>query len=185
MFQVAAGSEAVLMRADDRALIAVQGPEAAAVVQEIFPEAAELVFMTHARVDRDDDRYLVSRSGYTGEDGYEILAPADRAEDLWQRLLEDPRCKPIGLGARDSLRLEAGLPLYGHDADETTSPVEAGLSFAISERRRRAATSPAPRGSKQNSRKALRASASDSRSAARRPAKAPISPTKQAPWSAR
>ena len=78
---------------------------------------------------------VVSRSGYTGEDGFEVLAPATISESLWARLLEDERTAPIGLGARDSLRLEAGLPLYGHDADDTTSPVEAALSFAISKRR--------------------------------------------------
>jgi aminomethyltransferase len=137
LFQQAAGDEATLVRADDRALIAVQGPEAAAVVQAIFPEAADLTFMTHVRVDRGEDRFLISRSGYTGEDGYELLIPAELALEYWERLLDDPRVKPIGLGARDSLRLEAGLPLYGHDADSTTSPIEAGLAFAVSKRRRR------------------------------------------------
>jgi aminomethyltransferase len=111
LFQQAAGDEATLVRADDRALVAVQGPEAAAVVQSIFPEAAELTFMTHVRVDRGEERFLISRSGYTGEDGYEILIPAALAAEYWERLLDDERVKPIGLGARDSLRLEAGLPL--------------------------------------------------------------------------
>jgi aminomethyltransferase len=142
LFQQAAGDEAILMRADDRALVAVQGPEAAAVVQAIFPEAADLTFMTHTRVDRGEERFLVSRSGYTGEDGYELLIPAHLASEYWERLLDDERVRPIGLGARDSLRLEAGLPLYGHDADETTSPIEAGLAFAVSKRRRRAADFP-------------------------------------------
>jgi aminomethyltransferase len=142
MFQEAAGEEATLIRADDRALVAVQGPEAAAVVQALFPEAADLTFMTHVRIDRGEDRFLISRSGYTGEDGYELLIPADLAEEYWEKLLDDPRVKPIGLGARDSLRLEAGLPLYGHDADETTSPIEAGLTFAVSKRRRREANFP-------------------------------------------
>jgi aminomethyltransferase len=137
LFQQAAGDEATLVRADDRALVAVQGPEAAAVVQSMFPEAAELTFMTHVRVDRGEERFLISRSGYTGEDGYEILIPAALAAEYWERLLDDERVKPIGLGARDSLRLEAGLPLYGHDADATTSPIEAGLAFAVSKRRRR------------------------------------------------
>ena len=108
----------------------------------MFPEAAGLTFMTHTRVDRGEDRFLVSRSGYTGEDGYELLIPADLAAEYWERLLDDPRVKPIGLGARDSLRLEAGLPLYGHDADETTSPIEAGLAFAVSKRRRAAGDFP-------------------------------------------
>jgi aminomethyltransferase len=142
LFQEAAGDDAMLIRADDRALVAVQGPEAAAVVQAIFPEAAELTFMQHIRVDRGEDRFMISRSGYTGEDGYELLIPAALAEDYWERLLDDERVKPIGLGARDSLRLEAGLPLYGHDADETTSPIEANLAFAVSKRRRRDADFP-------------------------------------------
>ncbi|MDA1322996.1 MAG: glycine cleavage system protein T, partial [Proteobacteria bacterium] len=78
----------------------------------------------------------VSRSGYTGEDGYEISVPADQAERVWNTLLEDARVKPIGLGARDSLRLEAGLPLHGHDIDPTTSPVEGALTFALSKSRK-------------------------------------------------
>jgi aminomethyltransferase len=79
---------------------------------------------------------IVSRSGYTGEDGYEISVPGHAAVDVWNTLLADARVKPIGLGARDSLRLEAGLPLYGHDLDETVSPVEGGLTFAINKNRR-------------------------------------------------
>ena len=137
LFQKAAGDEAMLIREDDRALVAVQGPQAAAVVQSIFPEAAHLTFMAQVRVDRGEDHFLISRSGYTGEDGYEILIPAILAAEYWERLLDDERVKPVGLGARDSLRLEAGLPLYGHDADETTSPIEANLAFAVSKRRRR------------------------------------------------
>ena len=85
---------------------------------------------------------IVSRSGYTGEDGYEISAPGEAADDVWMKLCADPRVKPIGLGARDSLRLEAGLPLYGHDLDESVSPVEAGLAFAINKPRRRRADFP-------------------------------------------
>ncbi len=85
---------------------------------------------------------MISRSGYTGEDGFEILVGADQAPALWSALLSDERVKPVGLGARDSLRLEAGLPLYGHDLDETISPTEAGLNFAISKRRREAADFP-------------------------------------------
>jgi aminomethyltransferase len=79
---------------------------------------------------------IVSRSGYTGEDGYEISIPGAEAVRVWEAILADPRVKPIGLGARDSLRLEAGLPLYGHDLDETVSPVEADLTFAINKTRR-------------------------------------------------
>jgi aminomethyltransferase len=134
----AAGSAARLERADDGALIAVQGPEAEAVVGGLAPGAADLGFMTFATLAFEGEQVVVSRSGYTGEDGFEILAPARIAERLWARLLAEPRTAPTGLGARDSLRLEAGLPLYGHDADETTSPVEASLAFAISKRRRKA-----------------------------------------------
>jgi aminomethyltransferase len=134
----AAGDTAELIRADDRGLIAVQGPEAAAVTAAIIPEAADLSFMTLTPVQYEGERIVISRSGYTGEDGYEILVRAGNARKLWARLLQDERAKPIGLGARDSLRLEAGLPLYGHDLDETISPVEANLEFALSKRRREA-----------------------------------------------
>ncbi len=134
----AAGPAAELVRADDRGLIAVQGPEAAAVVAAVIPEAADLSFMTLTTARYEGERVDVSRSGYTGEDGFEILVGAANARKLWDRLLQDERARPIGLGARDSLRLEAGLPLYGHDLDETISPVEAGLEFALSKRRREA-----------------------------------------------
>jgi aminomethyltransferase len=134
-FQAAAGEAATLTRADDRALIALQGPEAVAVLAEILPDAAGLGFMSFRRIDYEGHGLVVSRSGYTGEDGFEILVPAAIAEAFWNRLATDERVRPIGLGARDSLRLEAGLPLYGHDADETVSPIEAGLGFAVSKRR--------------------------------------------------
>ena len=134
----AAGAAGRLQRADAGALIAVQGPEAAAVVEGLAPGASDLGFMTFATLAFEGERVVVSRSGYTGEDGFEILSPAPVAGRLWTRLLADPRAAPVGLGARDSLRLEAGLPLYGHDADETTSPVEAALGFAISKRRLKA-----------------------------------------------
>jgi aminomethyltransferase len=141
-FQVAAGAAATLTRADDRALIALQGPEAALVLAEILPEAGALGFMGFRRVEHQGQGLVVSRSGYTGEDGYEILVPAAIAEAFWNRLAADERVRPIGLGARDSLRLEAGLPLYGHDADETVSPIEAGLGFAVSKRRLKAGDFP-------------------------------------------
>jgi aminomethyltransferase len=134
-----AGDAAELVRADDRGLIAVQGPEAASVLAAIIPEAADLSFMTFAAARYEGRRVDISRSGYTGEDGFEILVAAADARALWDRLLRDERARPIGLGARDSLRLEAGLPLYGHDLDETISPVEASLEFALSKRRREAA----------------------------------------------
>jgi aminomethyltransferase len=123
--------KAFLMRLDDRALLAIQGPEAVEVMAAHEPVVAEMGFMECARLMLFGCDCMISRSGYTGEDGYEISVPGDQAERIWNLLLEDARVKPIGLGARDSLRLEAGLPLYGHDADETTSPVEAGLTFAI------------------------------------------------------
>jgi aminomethyltransferase len=133
-----AGPAGMLDRADEGALIAVQGPEAVAVVEALIPGAGDLGFMTFARLAFEGEGVVASRSGYTGEDGFEILCPAAIAERLWASILADSRAAPAGLGARDSLRLEAGLPLYGHDADATTSPVEAGLSFAISKRRLKA-----------------------------------------------
>jgi len=123
-------------RLDDRALIAIQGPEAAAVVQAHVPATADMVFMDIRSMPGFGTDLIISRSGYTGEDGYEISVPASEAVRVWNLLLSDERVKPIGLGARDSLRLEAGLPLYGHDLDETVSPVEAGLTFAINKNRR-------------------------------------------------
>jgi aminomethyltransferase len=137
-----AGAAAELVRADEGGLIAVQGPDAAAVVAPILPNAGDLSFMTFARASFEGAELIVSRSGYTGEDGFEILVPAGKPRALWDRLLQDDRARPIGLGARDSLRLEAGLPLYGHDLDETISPVEASLEFALSKRRREAADFP-------------------------------------------
>ncbi len=125
-------------RADDGALLALQGPEAVDVIRTLVPGAADLGFMHYGSFDWRGERLMISRSGYTGEDGFEILCPASHAAELWDTLLADARVKPIGLGARDSLRLEAGLPLYGHDLDETISPTEAGLNFAISKRRREA-----------------------------------------------
>jgi aminomethyltransferase len=142
LMSAAAGSAASLHRADDGVLLALQGPEAVEVIASILPGAAQLRFMTYGSYDWDGVRIMVSRSGYTGEDGFELLAPAEKGLALWDTLCADARVKPIGLGARDSLRLEAGLPLYGHDLDETTSPVEAGLDFALSKRRREAADFP-------------------------------------------
>lgn len=120
----------------DRALIAIQGPEAAEVMAAHEPILAEMGFMECARLMLFGADCYVSRSGYTGEDGYEISVPADQAERIWNTVLEDARVKPIGLGARDSLRLEAGLPLHGHDIDPTTSPVEGALTFALSKSRK-------------------------------------------------
>jgi aminomethyltransferase len=133
-----AGARARLERADQCALLALQGPEAEAVMASFFPHAANLSFMTFAGGVWNDHCVMFSRSGYTGEDGYEILVPPEAAAAFYEALLADPRVKPIGLGARDSLRLEAGLPLYGHDADETVSPIEASLNFAVPKMRREA-----------------------------------------------
>lgn len=121
---------------DDRALLALQGPEAATALARLCPDAAALPFMAAAELEVAGMPCWLTRSGYTGEDGYEISVPADQAEALAERLLAEPEVMPAGLGARDSLRLEAGLPLYGQDIDELTSPVEAGLGWAISRRRR-------------------------------------------------
>jgi aminomethyltransferase len=136
--EAAAKGVAELQRADDGGLIAVQGPEAEAVVAKLWPEAANQGFMTLSMYVYGEGTVVVSRSGYTGEDGYEILVPREDSDRLWTELLADARVRPVGLGARDSLRLEAGLPLYGHDLDDTVSPVEASLNFAISKRRRTA-----------------------------------------------
>lgn len=131
-----------LTRLDDRALLALQGPKAAAVMARLGPAASRLVFMTASPVTIAGIDCLVSRSGYTGEDGFEISVPADRAEALARTLLAQPEVAPIGLGARDSLRLEAGLCLYGHDIDTTTDPIEAALAWTVPKRRREAADFP-------------------------------------------
>ena len=121
---------------EDRALLALQGPDAAAVIGRLSPEAAALPFMGVAAVSLDGIDCLVSRSGYTGEDGFEISVAATHAEVLADRLVTYVEVVPVGLGARDSLRLEAGLCLYGNDIDELTSPIEAGLSWVIGKRRK-------------------------------------------------
>lgn len=121
---------------DELALIALQGPRAAEVLGAIVPGTEGLAFMTGRTFKTAAASIHVSRSGYTGEDGYEISIPATAAEAFWTQLAGDARVQPIGLGARDSLRLEAGLCLYGHELDETTSPIEAGLAWSIQKRRR-------------------------------------------------
>lgn len=130
------GRDAALRILDGRALLALQGPEAAAVMARLAPEAAVMGFMSWRKMDVAGIPCFVSRSGYTGEDGYEISVPDDAAETLARRLLAQPEVSPIGLGARDSLRLEAGLCLYGSDLDIGTTPIEAGLLWTISKRRR-------------------------------------------------
>ena len=120
----------------DRGLLALQGPLAEAVLARLVPGAAAMRFMDVAFLDWGSVQLWVSRSGYTGEDGYEISVPAAALRGFAEALLEQPEVMPIGLGARDSLRLEAGLCLYGHDIDQTTNPVEAGLTWAIQKARR-------------------------------------------------
>lgn len=120
----------------DRALVAMQGPLAAAALARLCPSASDLSFMSFARLSIGGHDCLVSRSGYTGEDGFEISVPASHAVDLAQQLTRNPDVRPAGLGARDSLRLEAGLCLYGHELDDTISPVEANLKWTIPKRRR-------------------------------------------------
>ncbi len=120
----------------DRALLALQGPAAATVLSRLAPGVEKMIFMNTAKVTLAGVECYVSRSGYTGEDGYEISVPADKAVELAKQLLAQPEVAPIGLGARDSLRLEAGLCLYGHDIDTTTTPVEGSLLWALSKVRR-------------------------------------------------
>ncbi|HET8534938.1 MAG TPA: glycine cleavage system aminomethyltransferase GcvT [Sphingomicrobium sp.] len=119
-----------------QALLALQGPKAADVLEAIIPGVSELGFMEGNAFHAFGHPLWISRSGYTGEDGFEISIPAVAAEQLADAIVADERARPIGLGARDSLRLEAGLPLYGHDLDRKTTPVMAGLTFAIQKRRR-------------------------------------------------
>ncbi|RVT89782.1 glycine cleavage system aminomethyltransferase GcvT [Sphingomonas crocodyli] len=121
---------------DERALIALQGPKAVDALSRLAPGVEKLVFMTCGKFDLAGTEAWISRSGYTGEDGYEISVQAEEAERVADMLCAEPEVKPIGLGARDSLRLEAGLPLYGHDLDTAIDPAMAGLGFAIPKRRR-------------------------------------------------
>ena len=120
----------------EQALLALQGPKAVEILDKIVPGVAGLGFMQASAFTWDGRPLWISRSGYTGEDGFEISVPSAAVERLADAILADPLAKPIGLGARDSLRLEAGLPLYGHDLDCETTPVMAGLTFAINKRRK-------------------------------------------------
>jgi aminomethyltransferase len=135
--EAALGEHCSVEPLDDRGLIALQGPGAEAALAALAPAVAAMRFMDVAEVEIAGAPCIVSRSGYTGEDGFEISVPAEVAEALAKRLLEQEGVLPIGLGARDSLRLEAGLCLYGEDIDETTTPVEAALEWAIQPARRR------------------------------------------------
>ncbi len=126
-----------LVELSESSLLALQGPRAAAALARLVPGVEALKFMTYGRFTLPNGRYCqVMRSSYAGEDGYEISLSASDAPSVWAQLLENPDVQPIGLGARDSLRLEAGLPLYGHDIDSTTSPIEAGFAWSIGKRRR-------------------------------------------------
>ncbi|MDJ0930284.1 glycine cleavage system aminomethyltransferase GcvT [Breoghania sp.] len=127
---------------DDRALIALQGPKAAEMLVKHVPGVDEMAFMSSMDAAFDGLDVKVSRSGYTGEDGYEISVAAGTSEAVARALLSHDEVKPIGLGARDSLRLEAGLCLYGHDIDETTSPVEGDITFVMQKSRREATDFP-------------------------------------------
>jgi aminomethyltransferase len=129
-------SEVVLDYMKEQALLALQGPRAAEVLESLVPGVSKLSFMEGHAFHALGHPLWISRSGYTGEDGFEISVPGSAAEQLAEALISNELVKPIGLGARDSLRLEAGLPLYGHDLDLTTTPVMAGLNFAINKRRR-------------------------------------------------
>ena len=133
--------QSVLMDTDtlhhdqERILIALQGPKAEAIVTKLFPGAQDFKFMTS----RSDDQNIISRCGYTGEDGFELSIPIAQMDSVLDNIFAFPEAKLIGLGARDSLRLEAGLCLYGHDLNDTLSPVEAGLSWVIQKQRRESA----------------------------------------------
>jgi aminomethyltransferase len=123
-------------RLEDRALLALQGPAAVTVLARHVPGISAMRFMDARAFRMMEADCFVTRSGYTGEDGFEISLPAAQAERIARRLLDEPEVAPVGLGARDSLRLEAGLCLYGNDIDATTTPVEAGIEWAIGKRRR-------------------------------------------------
>ncbi|WP_298301074.1 glycine cleavage system aminomethyltransferase GcvT [uncultured Erythrobacter sp.] len=128
--------EVTLTHYDDFALLALQGPKAGDILEELIPGTGALTFMTADLFEYDDGHIWVSRAGYTGEDGFEISVHEGSVAKLADALTSDDRVKPAGLGARDSLRLEAGLPLYGHDLTLETDPVSADLTFALSKKRR-------------------------------------------------
>jgi aminomethyltransferase len=135
--QTRIGGRCIVTPLPDQALLALQGPQAVAALSRLVPGVERLVFMTGGDFAWQGAPLYVTRSGYTGEDGFEISLPAAQAEAFARDLLAQPEVKPIGLGARNSLRLEAGLCLYGNDIDATTTPVEAGLTWAIQKVRRR------------------------------------------------
>jgi aminomethyltransferase len=130
------GAQTTIELLENRALLALQGPAAATVLSRIVAGIGTLPFMTAADATLNGRKCIITRSGYTGEDGFEISLPGAEAEEVARLLIAQPEVLPIGLGARDSLRLEAGLCLYGHDINEETSPIEADLAWTIGKRRR-------------------------------------------------
>jgi len=120
----------------DRALLAIQGPKAGEIIARLAPDTADMTFMTFKEVKISGIPCFATRSGYTGEDGFEISVAANQAVELAKILLNEPDVEPAGLGARDSLRLEAGLCLYGHDITTATTPIEADIKWAVNKRRR-------------------------------------------------
>ncbi|MEM6621672.1 MAG: glycine cleavage system aminomethyltransferase GcvT [Pseudomonadota bacterium] len=130
------GSDCHILMIQDRALLALQGPSAEAALASLAPAVAEMRFLDVKEINILGAECLVSRSGYTGEDGFEISVPSDAAEGLARKLLDHPDVAPAGLGSRDSLRVEAGLPLYGIDINDYASPVQAGLAWAVQKVRR-------------------------------------------------
>ncbi len=137
-----AGSDSRMKILESHALMALQGPAAADVLARFDPACRELVFLSGAALDIGGIDCYATRSGYTGEDGFEIFVPKESAIEVARKLLAETEVEPAGLGARDSLRLEAGMCLYGHDIDATTTPVEAGLTWSIGKRRREEANFP-------------------------------------------
>ena len=134
--QAKIGARCEVIPMPEMALLALQGPQAVTALARLAPDVAELVFMTGGRFSVAGCDCFITRSGYTGEDGFEISVPATQADTLARALLAQPEVKPVGLGARNSLRLEAGLCLYGNDIDTTTTPVEASLNWAMQKVRR-------------------------------------------------
>ncbi|MBY0234355.1 MAG: glycine cleavage system aminomethyltransferase GcvT [Burkholderiaceae bacterium] len=134
--QAKIGGQCEVIPLPEQALLALQGPQAVTALARLNPEVAKLTFMTGGFFNLDGIDTFLTRSGYTGEDGFEISVRGDQAEALARKLLAQPEVKPIGLGARDSLRLEAGLCLYGHDINTEITPVEASLTWAIQKVRR-------------------------------------------------
>lgn len=134
--QARIGSRCQVIPLPDRGLLALQGPQAVNALQRLVPGVEKLVFMTGGAFTWQGADLFITRSGYTGEDGFEISVPGERAEAFARALLAEPEVKPVGLGARNSLRLEAGLCLYGNDIDTSTTPVEAALNWAMQKVRR-------------------------------------------------